>query len=478
MRDSHQFMRLMPTLGSRKELLTWAALVVFVFLPCFAQSPSVQALPDIIDSAGKSVALLATLDDAGNYQEKYACFFVNPAGVFITSYQAIAEADVVEVILPDGRKTRDLSIVGLDPRKDIAILKVAFDGLPVASLGDSDKSRVGESVLVLSRPLGTFISGTNSIISAIRDSKRGLKLHQLSIPVDRIATGGPALNDRGEVVGIVSYYSLFQERLGFVVPINYARGLLSDQPSMTFSEFAKTRKPFQPFDPALVEAKRLEILDKVRVSTFQMRDARVKWEQVDEVTSKLRAELMKQLNAYGTTSSEIFLADPFEVAEHRRLIASLYFNFGELFSVPDATPATLFPLTNGMLSATAPSVFPKDMMINGKKGESKGKVTKVSVSYSLFTYLPLFSTTTNLTAAIELSALLSRLSSAEEMPNLSVNVFYTDPSDAKEKEAESLWSFDAYTVKWGDIKDRRVWDLQEKLRFWKDQLRVEKAKSK
>ncbi len=478
MRHSHHSTCIAPwLLHFYKVVLTGAALVVFSLLPCLAQAGA-KSLPEIIDSAGKSVALLATLDDAGNYQEKYACFFVNPAGVFITSYQAIAETDVLEVVLPDGRKTRDISVVGLDPRKDIAILKVALDGLPVVPLGDSDKTRVGESVLVLSRPLGSFIYATNSIISSIRDSKRGLKLHQLSVPVDRIATGGPALNDRGEVVGIVSYYSLFQERLGFLVPINYARGLLSDQPSMTFSEFTKTRKPFQPFDPAVVEAKRLEILDKVRVSTFQMRDARVKWEQVNEVTDKLKTELLKQLNAYGTTSSEIFLADPFEVAEQRRLIASLYFNFGELFAVSGAQPNTLFPLTNGMMSATAPSVFPKDMILTGKKGESKGKVTRVSVSYSMFTYLPLFSTTTNLMAAMELSALLSRLSSTEEMPNLSLNVFYMDPSDAKEKEAESIWSLDAYTVKWEEIKDRRVWDLQEKMRFWKEQLRTEKATSK
>lgn len=477
MRHSNDFARTSCwTPDFYKVVLTCAFVVVSVGL-CSAQS-GLQPLPEIIDSAGKSVALLATLDDSGNYQEKYGCFFVNSNGVFITSYQAIAETDVLEVILPDGRKTRDVSVVGIDPRKDIAILKIDMDGLPAVPLGDSDKTRVGETVLVLSRPLGTFVSATNCIISSIRDSKRGLKLHQLSIPVDRIATGGPALNERGEVVGIVSYYSLFQERLGFIVPINYGRGLLSDQPSMTFAEFVKNRKPFQPFDPAVVEAKRLEILDKVRVATFQMRDARVKWEQVNEVTDKLKTELLKQLNAYGTTSSEIFLADPFEVAEHRRLIASLYFNFGELFAVKDASPSTLFPLTNGMLSATAPSVFPKDMALTGKKGEPKGKITKVTVSYTLFTYLPLFSTTANLTAAIELSALLSRLSSSEEMPNLSLNVFYTDPSDGKEKEAESIWSLDAYTVKWDEIKDRRVWDLQEKMRVWKEHLRKEKAASK
>jgi serine protease Do len=144
-------------------------------------------------------------------------------------------------MLPDGRKSREVSIVSVDARKDIAILKVPAEGVPVVALGDSDRTRAGESVVILSRPLGSFVSAANGIVSAIRDSKRGMRLHQLSIPVARTGMGGPAFNDRGEVVGMVSFYRLFNESLGFLVPINYVRGLLSDRPTMTFEEFLKVR---------------------------------------------------------------------------------------------------------------------------------------------------------------------------------------------------------------------------------------------
>jgi len=436
-----------------------------------AQESFGPSLPGIVETGGKAVGLVATLDAEGNYVEKLACFFVGASGVLVTTYQPLADADGVEVILPDGRKSREVSIINVDLRKDIAILKVPADGVPILALGDSDRTRAGEGVVILSRPLGTFIKAMTGVVSAVRDSKRGLKLHQLSLPVDSTAAGGPALNQKGEVIGMVSYYRLFNESLGFAVPINYVRGLLSDKPTMTFAEFAKVRKPFQPFDPALLEAKRLAVIEKVRVASFQMRETRVRWEQVNEVAAKLRSELLLELNAYGSTASEIFLADPFEVAEHRRLTAALYFSLGDIFAV-DAPPETLFPLCYGMLSSVPPSVFPPGSTLYGKKGEVKGPVSKITMNYALSA--PVGTATVG---SIELLILLGRLMSTEEMPNLSLNVFFKDPAEGKEKEAESVWSNDAYSVHWGDIRELRFWDLQEKVREWKRWTRQEKAKS-
>jgi hypothetical protein len=436
-----------------------------------------RTLPDVVESGGKAVGLLATMSPKGDYEEKFACFFAGTSGVFVTAYQAISEAESLEVMLPDGSKTREVSIVAVDPRKDIAILKVAAEATPTLPFADSDRTRAGAGVVILSRPLGTFVSASSGIVSAVRDSKRGMRLHQLSIPVNKTGLGGPALNERGEVVGLVSFYRLFGESLGFIVPINYVRGLLSDRASMTFAEFVKARKPYQPFDPAQIEAKRLAIVDKVRVSSFQLRETRVRWEQVNEVTGKLRAELRKELDAYGATAAEIFLADPFEVAEHRRLVASLYFDFGEIFAVGDGSDATLFPLASSMLGCAAPSAFPIGYPLTGKKGEPKGKISSVKLSYSSSLFLPLFTPTANLVAMRELSGALSRLVSSEEMPDFSMEVYYTDPAEGKEKEAESIWSNDAYTARWGDLKGRRLWDLQEKIREWKQRTRAAAASS-
>ena len=184
------------------------------------------------------------------------------------------------------------------------------------------------------------------------------------------------------------------------------------------------------------------------------------------------------MNAYGSSSSEVFLADPFEVAEHRRLIASLYFKFSEIFAIPEAQPNTLIPMCNGLMGAAPPSVFEMERQLYGKKGEGKGKISKVTVTYSIVDFMSVVPTGPGGIVNIQLALLLARLTSTEEMPNLSVSVSYLDPSDNKVKEAESIWSQDAYTFQWGDIKDLKVWDLQEKKRFWDQTLREKKKTNK
>jgi len=454
------------------------ALLVCAFGPSLrAQEMKTKPLPEIVEATGKAVGLVATIDPEGNYEEKYSCFFVNAEGVLVTTYQAIADAEKIEVILPDGRKTRDVSIVAVDPRKDIAILKVEAAGLAPVVLGDSDRTRAGESVAMVARPLGTFPSVQGAVISAVRDSKRGMRVHQLSASLDRINAGGPAVNERGETIGIVSYYRLFGNNLGYVVPINYVRGLMGEKAVMSFAEFVKARKPLQPFDPALVEAKRLAIIEKARVSSFKLRDNRVQWEFANETLRKLRSEIINEMNLYGSTPSEIFLADSFEVAEHRQLVSNLHFTFNEIFAVGEAPEATPFPLSSLVLGTVPPSVFREKDPMYGKKGESKGPVSKVRVSYNAYTFTSVFMTAGGYVTAYRLAELLARLASPEDMPDLAVTVFYQKPGENKEAVASSVFSEDAFTVRWGEIRERRVWDLKEKTRAWKQQVAQDKRKN-
>jgi len=458
-------------------------MAAFVLLIAAKEPARAQVRPDVIEANGKAVGMVATLDAEGNYQEKYSCFFVSPNGVLVTAYGAISEAAGIEVILPDGTKSRDVSVLNVDPRKDIAILRVPASGIPEVTLGDSDKTRTGDAVVVLSRPQATFTYAAPGIISALRDSMRGLRLHQLSAIVHRTGIGGPAVNERGEIIGMVSFYRLFGDTLGFVVPMNYIRGLIAAGSGSAFADFAKKRQPIQPFDPALIEAKRLAVIDRVKVSSFQLRDTRVKWEQINETIAKLRSELNKELNSYGSTASEIFLADPFEVAEHRRLIANLYFNFGEIFAVKDVAPNTLMPITASVLGAAPPSTFERERPLYGKKGENKGKVTRVSVTTFVSDFLPLFAapagTVVPSSATMQLAALISRTVSTEDMPNLSIDVYFADISDqGKEKQAESMWSQDAYTLRWDEVKDKRLWDLPEKVRNYRQELQKVRTEKK
>lgn len=126
--------------------------------------------------------------------------------------------------------------------RDVAVLKVAAGGLPVVRLGDSDQVRVGDPVLILgfpgvvlqhellSRATRTEASVTSGEISALRKDAEGHPVLQTDAAVSWGNSGGPMVNARGEVVGIVTFISLADGGAGqavqgfnFAVPINIAK---------------------------------------------------------------------------------------------------------------------------------------------------------------------------------------------------------------------------------------------------------------
>jgi hypothetical protein len=126
--------------------------------------------------------------------------------------------------------------------RDVAVLKVAAAGLPVLRLGDSDQVRVGDPVLILgfpgvvlqhellSRATRTEASVTSGEISALRQDAEGHPVLQTDAAVSWGNSGGPMVNARGEVIGIVTFISLADGGAGqavqgfnFAVPINIAK---------------------------------------------------------------------------------------------------------------------------------------------------------------------------------------------------------------------------------------------------------------
>ena len=116
-------------------------------------------------------------------------------------------------------------VFATDQKNDLAILKVtAFRGEPLP-LGDSDTVKIGETVYVAGNPKrleGTFSDG---IISSIRGSA-SRKLLQMTAPMSPGSSGGPALNGKGEVIGVSFATIEGGQNLNFAIPSNYLKSLL------------------------------------------------------------------------------------------------------------------------------------------------------------------------------------------------------------------------------------------------------------
>jgi Do/DeqQ family serine protease len=155
---------------------------------------------------------------------------IDANGYILTNHHVIDGAEQIKVDLYDNRSL-DAKLVGADPPSDLAVLKVDASNLPVMTLGDSDKMRVGDVVLAIGNPLGVGQTVTMGIISA-KGRQTGLSngsfedFLQTDAPINRGNSGGALVSTNSELIGINSQIlspSGGSIGLGFAVPSNMAR---------------------------------------------------------------------------------------------------------------------------------------------------------------------------------------------------------------------------------------------------------------
>jgi len=162
-------------------------------------------------------------------------FIVDSDGYIITNNHVVQNAQKITVKLLDGRSF-SATVVGQDSATDLAVLKVekARD-LPVVTLGDSSKLRVGQWAIAIGNPFGLDHTVTVGIISAI--GRSGLAfggpsegpIYQDFIQTDASInfgnSGGPLCNIRGEVIGVNAAINPMGQGIGFAIPINLAKNV-------------------------------------------------------------------------------------------------------------------------------------------------------------------------------------------------------------------------------------------------------------
>ncbi len=154
-------------------------------------------------------------------------FIVSADGYILTNAHVVAEASEVVVKLTDKREFK-AKVLGSDRRSDVALIKIEASGLPVATLGDPNKLKVGEWVLAIGSPFGLENTVTAGIVSAKGRSlpqENYVPFIQTDAAINPGNSGGPLFNMRGEVVGINSQiYSRSGGYMGlsFAIPIDIA----------------------------------------------------------------------------------------------------------------------------------------------------------------------------------------------------------------------------------------------------------------
>jgi serine protease Do len=161
-------------------------------------------------------------------------FIISADGLIVTNKHVVADTTAKYKVVIGKDQVLDVQNIYRDPVNDLAILKVNTTGLTPIVLGDSDKLKVGQTVIAIGTALGEFrstvtrgvVSGLGRAITAgspFQGSENLDNVIQTDAAINPGNSGGPLLNLSGEVIGVNAAVSQSGQNIGFALPINIVK---------------------------------------------------------------------------------------------------------------------------------------------------------------------------------------------------------------------------------------------------------------
>jgi S1-C subfamily serine protease len=174
-------------------------------------------------------------------------FILDKAGHVLTNFHVVEGANRGIKVQLSNKRSYSAKVIGSDRTHDLALLQIDAPNLEPVTLSDSSNLAVGQKVYAIGNPFGLAGTMTRGIISAIRPIKgsEGAPIEdaiQTDAAINPGNSGGPLLNSRGEVIGIntmiASNGAEQSSGIGFAIPINTAKAVLSD-----LTRYGRVKRP-------------------------------------------------------------------------------------------------------------------------------------------------------------------------------------------------------------------------------------------
>ena len=195
-----------------------------------------KAVTTVVDSVGPAIVSIAAKSKGKRIEPEQAGsgsgVIIAPDGYILTNDHVVHRAKRLTVTLVDGDDFGAL-VVGKDPATDLAVIRAEASGLQSAILGDSANLKVGQLVIAMGNPFGFQSTVSTGVVSSLgralrsREGRLIENIIQHTAPLNPGNSGGGLLDTRGRVMGINTAIIMMAQGIGFSVPANTARWVVS-----------------------------------------------------------------------------------------------------------------------------------------------------------------------------------------------------------------------------------------------------------
>jgi S1-C subfamily serine protease len=216
---------------------------ILPFLLIFLFAINIQTAQgnEIIGSTLEKTVMIIALDD--NYQPLGigSGFLVGKNGEIATNYHVIEGASSALVKFVNKEEKFEVnSILQKSEKLDLAIIQINYSQSPLL-LGDDELSSIGDKIYAIGNPGGLEGTVSEGIISGFRKVDEKFRLMQITAPISPGSSGGPVINQKGQVIGIASASIMIGQNLNFAVPSKKLIEIIS-KPKLNLP-FSKTSLP-------------------------------------------------------------------------------------------------------------------------------------------------------------------------------------------------------------------------------------------
>jgi tetratricopeptide (TPR) repeat protein len=233
-------------------------------------------LHKMVASVQESVVTVAAVGAKGDILRIGSGFFIDRNGTLVTNDHVLDDAFAAKVKTVDGEIFTISTVTASNPLVDLIKVRVQIppeQSVP-AVLSDDDPG-IADRVVVIGSPMGLAHTISEGIVAAVRNHPTLGKVYQLTAPISPGSSGGPVLNLRGQVIGVVSFQTVQGQNINFAVAIHALRTLSIEAREPSIAEWTLEKGARNPRLAAALchQGARLSIKGKYEAALDYFRQA-------------------------------------------------------------------------------------------------------------------------------------------------------------------------------------------------------------